>query len=84
VAGWFVLNQSKCSTPDHLPHHGSCWVDQPTSVATWEVLEEFKEAYPKFQLEDKLFQQEGGNVMDRYFSKQYKRKTRKGKEAISG
>jgi hypothetical protein len=41
--------------PDHLPHLGSCWVDQPASVATWEVLEEFKEAYPKFQLEDKLF-----------------------------
>jgi hypothetical protein len=61
------------------------WVDQLVAAATWEALEEFKEAYPEFLLEDKLFQQEGGgNVMDSYFGKQYRRRIRKGKEAISG
>jgi hypothetical protein len=46
-------------------------------VATWEALEEFKEACPEFQLEGKLFQQEGGNVMDQYFGKQHRRKPKK-------
>jgi hypothetical protein len=36
------------------------WVDQLVAAVTWEALEEFKEAYPEFLLEDKLFQQEGG------------------------
>jgi hypothetical protein len=31
-------------------------------------------AYPDFQLEDKLFRQEGGNVMDSYFQRQYRRR----------
>jgi hypothetical protein len=36
-----------------------CWADQPALAATWEALEEFKEAHPAFDLEDKLFQHGG-------------------------
>jgi hypothetical protein len=50
------------------------WEGSSLAEATWEQLEPFKEAYPDFQLEDKLFRQEGGNVMDSYFQKQYRRK----------
>jgi hypothetical protein len=35
------------------------WQDRPTSKATWETIEHFKEAYPEFQLVDELFQQQG-------------------------
>jgi hypothetical protein len=31
--------------------------------ATWEKLEEFREHYPEFQLEDELFAQAGRDVM---------------------
>jgi hypothetical protein len=36
------------------------WEGRALVEATWEQLEAFKEAYPEFQLEDKLFHQEGG------------------------
>jgi hypothetical protein len=36
------------------------WQDNSSFDATWEQLEAFKEAYPDFQLEDKLFHLEGG------------------------
>jgi hypothetical protein len=35
------------------------WEGSSLAEATWEQLEPFKEAYPDFQLEDKLFCQEG-------------------------
>jgi hypothetical protein len=54
------------------------WADQPALAATWEALEDFKEAYLEFQLEDMLFQQGGGNVMDQFFGNQYWRRPKKG------
>jgi transcriptional regulator GlxA family with amidase domain len=32
--------------------------------ASWESLEDFKERYPDFKLEDALFSQAGGSVME--------------------
>jgi transcriptional regulator GlxA family with amidase domain len=49
-------------------------VEQSSADVSWEQLEAFKEAYPDFQLEDKLFEPEGGNVMDSYLGKQYSRR----------
>jgi hypothetical protein len=42
----------------------------------WEPLEQFKEAYPDFKLEGKLFRR-GGSVVDAFFSQQYARKPKK-------
>jgi hypothetical protein len=50
------------------------WANSSSAEATWEQLNAFKDAYPNFQLEDKLFHQEGGNVMDSYFRDQYSRR----------
>jgi hypothetical protein len=56
------------------------WTDCSAAEATWESLEQFKEAYPEFQLEDKLFQM-GGDVMDQYFGRQYGLRQRKAAQA---
>jgi hypothetical protein len=69
-----LRTRPSASSWDLLVH----WADQPASAATWEALEEFKEAYPEFQLEGKLFQPGGGNVMDQFFGKQYRRRPKKG------
>ena len=50
------------------------WVGCTPTNTTWEQLEEFKETYPNFQLEDKLFSKEGGNVVDAFTGIQYYRK----------
>jgi hypothetical protein len=43
--------------------------------ASWTALEDFKKIHPSFQLEDELFQGEGGNVVDSYyFKKTYSRR----------
>jgi hypothetical protein len=58
------------------------WTDCSAAEATWESLEQFKEAYPEFQLEDKLFQMGGGgDVMDQYFGRQYGLRQRKAAQA---
>jgi hypothetical protein len=50
------------------------WANLSSAEATWEQLDTFKDVYPDFQLEDKLFRQEGENVMDSYFRNQYSRR----------
>ena len=47
--------------------------------ASWISLEEFKKEYPVFQLEDELFQGEGGSVVDSFFYRNtYGRRHKKG------
>jgi hypothetical protein len=50
------------------------WQGCIAAEASWEQLDAFKEAYPDFQLKDKLFRQEGGSVMDSYFQKRYSKR----------
>jgi hypothetical protein len=40
-------------------------------------LEQFKEDYPEFQLEDEPFRPEGGSVIDMFFDKKYVRRPKK-------
>jgi hypothetical protein len=40
-------------------------------------LEQFKEAYPDFKLEDELFRLGGGSVVDAFFDQQYGRSPKK-------
>jgi len=49
------------------------WVGCDASDSTWEKLDEFREAYPEFQLEDELFRKEGGSVADAFVGITYKR-----------
>jgi hypothetical protein len=39
------------------------WMGQAAADATWELVIEFKDAYPSFQLEDELFSNGGGGVL---------------------
>jgi hypothetical protein len=39
------------------------WTDMAESDASWELLDDFKARFPDFQLEDKLFLEEGRDVM---------------------
>ena len=50
---------------------------------TWEQLDEFKATYPDFQLEDKLFSKEGGNVVDAFTGVQYVRRKKKKETAAT-
>lgn len=50
------------------------WLGQSAADSTWEPLEEFKSTYPDFQLEDELFQKEGGSVVDSFIGKVYNRR----------
>ncbi|XP_068657958.1 uncharacterized protein [Aristolochia californica] len=40
------------------------WADAESMADSWEPLEESRARYPNFELEDKHFLQEGGDVMD--------------------
>ncbi|XP_068657889.1 uncharacterized protein [Aristolochia californica] len=40
------------------------WAQMDPVEASWELLAEFQALYPNFELEDKLFLQEGSDVMD--------------------
>jgi hypothetical protein len=46
-------------------------------------LQQFKETCPDFKLEDELFCQKGGSVMDTFFGKQFQRKGKKAQPATS-
>ena len=39
------------------------WHGLPEDDATWETLDEFRDHFPDFQLEDELFAQAGRDVM---------------------
>jgi hypothetical protein len=52
------------------------WVDRDAGDATWEQLDQFKDSYPDFKLEDELFCQKGGSVMDSFFGKQFRRRNK--------
>jgi hypothetical protein len=53
------------------------WQGKTAGEATWESLEQFKEDCPEFQLEDELFRQGGGSVIDMFFGKKYVRRPKK-------
>jgi hypothetical protein len=50
------------------------WEGQAPGTASWEMLEDFKQDYPKFQLEDELFSRPGGSVVDAFYGQQYSRR----------
>jgi hypothetical protein len=62
------------------------WQGRTATEATWEPLEQFKEGFADFELEDELFRQGGGSVVDTFLHKQYlpRKRPTKGKEPISG
>jgi hypothetical protein len=61
------------------------WQGKTVAETTWEPLEQFKEVNPEFKLQDELFRQGGGSVMDS-FHRQYtrRRKPTKDQGPISG
>jgi len=63
-----VLRARPSSTSWDLLVH---WQGQSDADATWEPLEQFKESFPNFQLEDKLFSYEEGSVVDRFFGHKF-------------
>ena len=52
------------------------WQGRADSDSTWERLPVFVEDYPDFHLEDELFLQEGGSVMDSFIGRVYQRRPR--------
>jgi hypothetical protein len=50
------------------------WEGRSAADATWEKIDEFKEAHPEFQLEDELFSGEGGSVVDTFVGRVYSRR----------
>lgn len=53
------------------------WQGQSDADGTWELLEQFKESFPDFQLEDKLFSYGEGSVVDRFFGHKFQRRKKK-------
>jgi len=60
------------------------WEGQSAADASWTALGDFKRVYPSFQLEDELFQGEGGNVVDSFYFKHTYRRRRKPTESTTG
>jgi hypothetical protein len=60
------------------------WKNSSPADVSWEQLKAFKEAYPDFQLEDKLFEPEGDDVMDSYLGKQHSRRRKTSGGSHSG
>ena len=52
------------------------WEGRSSAEATWEPLQEFKDRYSDFKLEDELFGQGGGSVVDTIFGKKYQRRSK--------
>jgi hypothetical protein len=55
------------------------WEGQTASDASWEDVPSFKKRYPSFQLEDKLFQNGGGDVR---WGRTYRKHTTKDKSVV--
>lgn len=51
------------------------WEDRSATDTSWMPVSEFRQCYPQMQLKDELFLQEGGNVTDHYFGRQYQRRS---------
>jgi hypothetical protein len=49
------------------------WMGQAAVDATWEKVPEFTDAYPSFQLEDELFHNGRGSVVDAFTGNTYQR-----------
>jgi hypothetical protein len=56
------------------------WQGRDGAEASWMSLEQFKEDFPDFQLEDELFHQAGGSVVDSFGSKYYRKNKKSVKE----
>lgn len=52
------------------------WTGCAAVDATWEKLILFKDRHPQFQLEDELFRNEGGSVVDAFVGQTYQRRRR--------
>jgi len=52
------------------------WVSHPAADPTWDLLEDFVKLYAQWQLEDELFRGEGGNVVDAFVGRHYRRRNR--------
>ena len=52
------------------------WIGRPAGDATWEMVNEFRQEHPEFQLEDELFRKEGGSVVDVFVGRTYSRRKR--------
>lgn len=61
TAGWEVLVR---------------WDDLPATDTSWLLVSNFRQRYPHFQLEDELFLQDSGNVMDSFFGRKYTRRAK--------
>jgi hypothetical protein len=63
-------------------NHGSWellvhWMGRELSETSWESLEDLKDAYPSFKLEDKLFVEDRRNVIYAFVGHQYKCRSNK-------
>ena len=50
------------------------WVGRPAGDATWEMVSEFTQEHPEFQLEDELFRKKGESVVDAFVGRTYSRR----------